>query len=206
MLQNRVDPFGNIIKTGARGVWMGNRGLLHDHSKNLVRPFRLKAWITCVLEFKGRRRQVMAPDKYTELFFMDEATAFAAGHRPCFECRREDARLFKRYWLKGNPEYGFTEKTPIREIDEILHKERIDRNGKKVTIEMAATDIPDGTFILLNERPYLFYKHKLFEWSPSGYSKGIALPDATTLTVLTPVSVVNAFAAGYVPQIAKLKE
>jgi len=85
MLQNRVDPFGNIIRTPERGHWMGNRGLLHNEHQEIVRPFRLKAWITCVLAFKGRRRKVMAPGQYTELFFFDEATAFAAGHRPCFE-------------------------------------------------------------------------------------------------------------------------
>ena len=103
MLQNRVDPFGNLIKTPARGSWLGNRGIIHNHNQEVVRPFKLKAWITCTLEFRGRKRQVMAPDRYTELFFLDEATSFAAGHRPCFECRREDALRFKSYWLKGNP-------------------------------------------------------------------------------------------------------
>jgi len=103
MLQNRVDPFGNILKTSARGLWMGNRGILHNDRKELLRPFKLKAWITCKLQFNGRKREVMTPNRYTELFFMDEATSFAAGHRPCFECRREDYKKFKTLWLKGNP-------------------------------------------------------------------------------------------------------
>jgi len=99
MLQNRVDPLGNIIKTPARGQWMGNRGVIHNDKKEILRPFKLKAWITCKLEFKNWKRQVMTPNRYTELFFLDEATAFGAGHRPCFECRRDDYNLFKSYWL-----------------------------------------------------------------------------------------------------------
>jgi methylphosphotriester-DNA--protein-cysteine methyltransferase len=87
------------------------------------------------LEFKGRRREVMAPDRWTELFFLDEATAFAGGHRPCFECRRENANRFKAAWLKGNPHYGFDHKTSIKKIDEVIHRERIDKNGEKVTVK-----------------------------------------------------------------------
>ncbi|WP_235906169.1 hypothetical protein [Ginsengibacter hankyongi] len=88
-MQNRVDPCGNIITTTARGSWMGNRGQLHDHTNDIQRPFKLKAWLTCVLRFKERHRKVMSPGLYTELFFLDEVTAFAAGHRPCFECRAD---------------------------------------------------------------------------------------------------------------------
>src|SRR5262245_42860885 len=120
MLQNRVDPWGNLIKTKARGAWMGNRGLIHNDRQEIVRPFKLKNWITCLLEFKGRQRKVMTPGLYTELFFLDEATAFSAGHRPCAECRRQDYVRFKLAWLKGNPKYGFDEKTSIREIDNII--------------------------------------------------------------------------------------
>ena len=128
MLQNRVDPFGQIIKTTAKGAWMGNRGILHNDEQQVLRPFKLKAWLTCNLQFRGRKRQVMAPNRYTELFFMDEATSFAAGHRPCFECRRIDYNHFKTLWLKGNPEYEFNEKTSIQKIDAILHQERMDKN------------------------------------------------------------------------------
>ena len=202
MLQNRVDPRGNIIKTSARGSWMGNRGLLHDEHQNLVRPFKLQAWLICLLEFKGRKRPVMAPRQYTELFFLDEATAFSAGHRPCFECRRKDYDRFKTFWIKANPEYGFDEKTSIRRIDEILHKERIDPAGSKITCTGALKDLPDGSFIVYKDQPAVVVNSSIFPWSPFGYEKGILLPKEEKLTVLTPGSVVNAFRAGYLPQIA----
>jgi hypothetical protein len=201
MLQNRVDPWGNIIKTTARGAWMGNRGLLHDEYQTIRRPFKLKAWITCVLQFKGRHRKVMSPRQYTELFFLDEATSFAAGHRPCFECRREDAKRFKSCWLKGNPEYGFNEDTPIGEIDNILHQERINRRGEKVSYEASIKDLPDGTFIEWEGIACLVANNKIFPWSPFGYEKEQTLPEGQRVKVLTPRSTVNAIRAGYVPQI-----
>jgi hypothetical protein len=202
MLQNRVDPYGNIIKTKARGAWMGNRGVLHNSQQQIVSPFKLKAWITCKLEFKGRRREVMSPNRYTELFFMDEATSFAAGHRPCFECRRGDYPKFKTFWLKGNPQYHFDEKTSINEIDKILHQERIDRSKRKVTYEEDAKELPDGSFVSIGGTPHLIYEHKIYLWSPFGYDKAVDLPHRNKLIVLTPESVVNTFRAGYVPQIA----
>ena len=202
MLQNRVDPFGNIIKTSARGSWTGNRGVLHNANKEILRPFRLKAWITCLLEFKGRKRPVMAPDRWTELFFLDEATASAAGHRPCFECRRQDATRFKNFWLKGNPGYHFDERTSIQEIDKILHTERVDRDGKKVTFTESFANLPNGAFILYEGSPFLFLDGSIFRWSPQGYEKGMPVPRLDKITVLTPRSVVNAFRAGYLPQVA----
>jgi hypothetical protein len=212
MYQNRVDPIGNLIKTPARGQWLGNRGLLHNERQEIVRPFKLKAWITCVLEFKGRRRKVMTPGLYTELFFLDEATAFAAGHRPCFECRREDALRFKRSWLKGNPEYGFNERTRIEEIDAVLHGERVDRGGGKVRFEGKFAELPNGSFILLNEEAWLVADGLIYRWSPGGYEAGMPGPGsagfetgvsgpAGVVSVLTPRSVVNAFRVGYVPQM-----
>lgn len=202
MLQNRVDPLGNIIKTEARGLWMGNRGILHNDKKEILRPFKLKAWLICKLEFNGRKRQIMAPHRYTELFFMDEATAFAAGHRPCFECRRQDYNRFKLFWLKGNPEYGFDEKTSFQKIDDILHKERIGRDKLKITFEEHADKLPDGTFVLLNDKPFLISGGMVYLWSAFGYEKGVLLHANNKLTVLTPRSVVSAFRAGYVPQIS----
>lgn len=202
MLQNRVDPEGNIIATSARGAWMGNRGQLHGTGKHILRPFKLKAWITCLLQFKGRRRQVMSPNLYTELFFLDEATAFAAGHRPCFECRRSDYDRFKSCWLKGNPGYGFTEKTSIREIDDILHRERIDPDGNKVTFTALLNDLPDGTFIRLRNQPFLVADGLLYHWTPSGYEEQTQPDNAEEVTVLTPRSTVNAFRAGSRPQMA----
>jgi hypothetical protein len=202
MLQNRVDPLGNIIKTEARGCWMGNRGILHNEDKKLLRPFKLQAWITCKLEFRGRKRQVMTPHRYTELFFMDEATSFAAGHRPCFECRRADYNKFKSLWLTGNPGYNFDEKTSIQEIDKILHNERMNRDRSKVTFEENINNIPDGSFVLYKNEPYLLSDGSMFLWSPFGYEKKMALPGVNKLTVLTPRSVVNTFKAGYLPQMA----
>lgn len=202
MLQNRVDPLGNVIITKARGAWMGNRGLLHDEHQRVLRPFRLKAWLICLLEFKGRRRPVMAPRQYTELFFLDEATALSAGHRPCAECRRQDFERFKSFWIGGNPEYQFTQKTSIREIDDVLHGERIDRSGTKVTHEAPLRDLPDGVIIIYNGKPHLIARGLLFPWTPFGYGTGMALPEAKTVPVLTPVSTVNAIRAGYAPQMA----
>jgi hypothetical protein len=201
MLQNRVDPQGDIIKTSARGAWLGNRGQLHGGTKTILRPFKLKAWLICVLEFKDRHRQVMAPNLYTELFFLDEATACAAGHRPCFECRRDDANRFKAAWLKGNPKYGFNHKVHIEKIDEIIHQERIDKSGSKVTFEATIDDLPDGVFIQVDGEPYLLANNMIRHWTPFGYEQGTLLPVSTKITVLTPKSVVNAFRSGYRPQM-----
>ena len=201
MLQNRVDPQGNIIKTSARGAWLGNRGQLHGDTRTILRPFKLKAWLICVLEFKNRHRQVMAPNLYTELFFFDEATAFAAGHRPCFECRRDDANRFKAAWLKGNPEYGFDHKVLIGKIDEIIHQERIDKKGRKVTFEAAIEDLPDGVFVQMNGESFLFGNRMTWHWTPFGYEQSAPLQASAKVTVLTPRSVVNAFRSGYRPQM-----
>jgi hypothetical protein len=203
MLQNRVDPRGALIKTTARGSWMGNRGVIHDGYQQIVRPFKLKAWLICLLDFKGRRRQVMTPDRYTELFFLDEATAFSAGHRPCAECRRKAFNRFKHFWLEANPGYGYNEKTPIWKIDEVLHKERINRSGTKITFTESVSRLPAGTLILHQDVPYLFADQLFFRWTPDGYDDdGISLPAVDTVEVLTPRSVVNAFTAGYKPQMA----
>lgn len=202
MLQNRVDPFGNIIKTKARGLWMGNRGILHDEQQHIRRSFKLKAWITCKLEFNGRKRQVMSANRYTELFFMDEATSFAAGHRPCFECRRGDYQQFKSLWLLGNPGYHFNEKTPIKKIDDILHSERIDAYRSKITYTENVQTLPDGSFVLIDDIPYLVFENQMYMWTAFGYQKAVMLTETNQLTVLTPKSIVNTFRAGYKPQVA----
>jgi hypothetical protein len=203
MLQNRVDPLGRFIKTSARGSWMGNRGVIHKHT-TITKIFKHKAWITCTLEFKGRKRAVMSPGRWTELFFLDEATAFAAGHRPCFECRRDDARRFKSCWIKGNPTHNFSMATSINQIDEIIHKERIDNAKRKVTHQGVSSDIPEGTFILMNNDPYVFTRGRLYQWTAFGYQESVAMPEGSTLTILTPHSIVNAFRAGYVARIKEM--
>jgi hypothetical protein len=203
MLQNRVDPFGKIIKTPERGSWLGNRGVLHNPKQEIVRSYKLKAWITCVLEFRGRHREVMQPDRWTELFFLDEATAFSAGHRPCFQCRYIDHQRFKDMWLKGNLSYGFNSKTPVAKIDEIIQKERIADDKTKVTYEENAKALPEGTFVSYNHQPYLVRNDQMRLWSPAGYENPIPFPD-TKMLVLTPRSIVNMFSAGYVPQMASI--
>jgi hypothetical protein len=199
MLQNRVDPRGKIIKTSARGAWMGNRGLLHDDRREIVRPFRLKAWITCLLEFKGWKREVMKPNRYTELFFLDEATSFAAGHRPCAECRRMDFNRWKMAWLAGNPSYGFNIRTPIREIDAILHAERLVRDG---SFTSPIGELPDGCFVECRGMPCLVKGGSVYPWTPFGYEEGIEVDKRGVAPVLTPGSLVRSFRAGYIPQMS----
>ncbi|MEO8712901.1 MAG: hypothetical protein ABI405_12290 [Parafilimonas sp.] len=199
-MQNRVNPFGEIIQTTARGLWMGNRGHIHNLNCEIVRQYKLKAWIICKLEFKERKRRIMAPNLYTELFFMDEATAFAAGHRPCFECRREDYSKFKTAWLKGNPQYKFTDKTSIRNIDEILHHERMNKDASKKTFQKNSKDLPNGTFISIDNNAYLVFNKHMYLWSAFGYKK-YELFSVGKSNVLTPESVVNTFSAGYIPQM-----
>ena len=199
MLQNRVNPFGQLIRTPARGHWLGNRGVIHNDRKEVVRAFKHTAWIICRLAFKGRHREVMSPGLWTELFFFDEATAFAAGHRPCFECRREDAVAFKQAWIMGNPSYGFHAKTPIGDLDEVLHAERVSSGGKVTYTENFPT-LPNGTFVEVNGDAYAVYDGLVYRWSPEGYAAGVAAPEGV-VTVLTPRSVVNAFRAGYAPEL-----
>lgn len=198
MLQNRVDPFGNIIATTARGSLMGNRGVIHNESKQITRAFRHKAWISCKLEFKNRKRAMMTAGRWTELFFLDEATALSAGHRPCFECRREDAEQFKRFWIHGNPQNGFNMKASIKLIDEVIHAERIDVRKNKLKHRRTFSDIPDGVFVEINNDPYLVFNRKLYRWTSFGYQE-IPSMDDDFMTVLTPVSIANAIQAGYVP-------
>lgn len=202
MLQNRVDPWGQLIRTPARGAWMGNRGLLHDEHRQIVRSYRLKAWLICVLEFKGRHRVVMTPHRYTELFFLDEATAFSAGHRPCFECRREAANHFRQCWIKGNPSFSFTEKTPIGEIDAVLHRER---TGSAAPFIARVGELPNGVFVSFEDSAHLVVDGSLFPWSPSGYGEPVRSAKDAELRVITPRSTVNAIRMGYVPQWVKIQ-
>jgi hypothetical protein len=202
MRQNRVDPFGNIIRTEARGSLWGNRGALHNENQEIIRPFRLEQWITCTLVYKGIRRKIMAPNRLTELFFLDEATSFAAGHRPCALCRRPAFDAFKSSWLKGNAKYGFDPKTSIREIDHILHIERIDKHMRKITYEENPRDLPDGTFVVYKGDPCLLKNQQLHKWTPFGYDRTITISEIEKLEVLTPRSVVNVFRSGYVPAMS----
>ncbi|MBD1384376.1 hypothetical protein IDJ75_03730 [Mucilaginibacter rigui] len=201
MLQNRVNPLGDIIKTPERGKWLGNRGVIHNEDKKIVRPYKVKAWIICELAFRGRHREVMMPNRWTELFFFDEATAFSAGHRPCFQCRYKAHINFKEMWLKGNPAFGFDMKTPVADIDAIIHHERITAVKSKQTYVANLTAFPDGTFVILNNEAHLVKAGKLYKWSPAGYDKPIDFHAIEKIEVLTPRSIVNTFSAGYTPQM-----
>ena len=184
---------------------MGNRGLIHNEHRQIIRPFRLKAWITCLLEFKDRHREVMTPNLYTELFFLDEATAFSAGHRPCAECRRADFNRFKAAWVRGNPLYMYNMKTPIGEVDEILHRERMNPDGSKATYRERLEDLPKGSFIEYNGKPYMTsHPDRVIKWTPFGYTDSIKIPHTTEVDVLTPKSIVNALRSGYIPQISEI--
>ncbi len=191
-LQNRVDPFGNLFRTHARGTMMGNRGgALHNGEREIIRTYKSRRWITCVLEFRGRHRIVMSERRYTELFFLDEAVAFAAGHRPCAECRRERFNAFKDAW-QHRP---FAD-----EMDIELHRARIDKR-KKVTYEAAMDSLPDGCFVQIDGRAYLIWGGALLLWTPEGYTRRDARPVDSVVTVLTPEPIVRCMRNGYKPDV-----
>ena len=203
-LQNRVNPFSTLISTPERGAWTGNRGVIHNECKEIIKNHAVKYWITCVLKYKNARRSVMTPNRWTEVFFLDEATAFAAGHRPCGFCRHADFKRFKDLWIKANGEqYGLTTKTKMDIIDAIIHQERLDKNGVQKTFISTLSALSDGTFITLNEvgKAYLWYQQNLYEWSFSGYTKVFQFDKNQEVTVLTPLSYVAVFKAGYVPEV-----
>ena len=198
-LQNRVDPWGNLIAVEARGAWMGNRGILHDAQQQIIAPWKHKAWVTCQLEFQGRRRTIFSPNNYSELFFLDEATAFSAGHRPCAECRRARYKAFKEAWCAAN---GVELSTPIAQIDKQLHAERAARGGGKITFTLDFERVPDGAFIDGNGHALLKWRTVLKRWSPTGYENAHATFDPQeSVTVLTPQSIVRLYAAGFSPQV-----
>ena len=203
-LQNRVTPRDEIVAVAARGALMGNRGRLHDAERRLVRHHvpGYRAWVTCVLEFKGRRRTVMTPGRYTELFFLDEATALAAGHRPCGECRRADFLRFKRAWLAGNRQLGLRDDVTIDLIDRQLHADRLDAQGRQRTFVTDPATLPDGVFVAREDDPlaWLLWRDRLWPWSPTGYGEPRRVGGGRVV-VLTPRSTVAALAAGYVAAV-----
>ena len=200
-----MTPFGEIVAYPERGAFMGNRGVLLDpHGYLTCRRWSTPAWIICVLEFKGRRIPVAAPGHNTQLFFLDEATALAAGHRPCGECRRADFDRFKSLWLDANPRLIPEPHPGIRQIDRILHAERVhSRTGAKVTYREDIGALANGVFITLEDEraAYLVWGDALWRWSPRGYSEPINRPRNTAVTVLTPRSIARTLAAGYVPVV-----
>ncbi len=200
-LRNRVDPGGSIFSCADRGTFMGNRGgALHNLNREIVRQYASRRWITCLLEFKGRRRSVMSPNRYTELFFLDEAVALAAGHRPCAECRREKFNAFKEAWTYSRE--PSEQNTPSADqIDIELHRARIDRLKRKVTYESSLGSLPDGGFVQIEGSSYLVWDNALLLWSPGGYVRKIHAPKDRIVTILTPEPLVRCIRQGYRPEV-----
>ena len=200
--QNRVDPFGQFHAVAARGAWMGNRGILHNEVGEIVVQWRLKRWITCTLNFKARRRQVFTPHRYSELFFLDEATAFSAGHRPCAECRRQRYKEFCISWSTANPEISKGNILHAEEMDRHLHRERAIRGGAKRSYESDLGALPTGTFVDRQGAAHLVWNGNLHPWSFGGYGSPILNPaPSEVVRVMTPPSIVATFRVGFVPQV-----
>jgi hypothetical protein len=195
-LQNRVTPTGDIVADPNRGIFTGNRGIIHDPATKtlLKKRWSSPAWITCVCEFRGWRRQVMARRSWTELFFLDEATALAAGHRPCFFCRRDDANRFRAAWQQGN---GVTNMR-AKEMDAVLHRERLERGKKRLhPLPMPLAELPDGAMVQAGAESFLIRQGSALLWSMAGYrATDTAITDAM---LLTPPSTLRAISAGYRP-------
>jgi len=199
--QNRVDPFGQLNSVNDRGAWMGNRGILHDDQGRIVAQWRLKRWIICVLHFKGRHRQVFTPHRYSELFFLDEATAFAAGHRPCAECQRARYNEFCLAWSAANPKLSHGKVLRADDIDRQLHNERAIRGGGKQFYQAGLATLPSGTFIDRGGLAYLVWNGALLPWTFSGYGPPIAIQRDEIVRVMTPLSIVSTFKSSFVPQV-----
>lgn len=202
--QNRVTPFGDLVATTDRGTFMGNRGVLHEADGHIKRAWHLKRWIVCLLEFRGRKRSVMTPGRYTELFFLDEATALAAGHRPCSECRHARYVTFCKAWGTANAGGDSSTKITAEEIDRRLHTERMTANHSQRSYVTPLDELPDGVFVTHSaweERAYLVWGDSLLAWSPGGYSERRQRLYGEEVQVLTPKSTVATIRAGYSPDI-----
>lgn len=198
-LQNRVMPTGELVAHPARGLFMGNRGRIHRPDRTLAaRRWALHAWIACATCFRGRKRQVWG-DSYTELFFHDEAVALAAGHRPCFECRRADFRRFQQAWRDAHGEPATAPAMNAR-----MHADRIAPGRVQRRHEALLAHLPDGSFVLDGAHPALLHQGRLHRFAPAGYAPGQPFDATAIATVLTPRCTVAVLRAGYRPVIAPL--
>jgi hypothetical protein len=212
--RNRVAPDGDIIAAPGRGAWMGNRGRLHEGSgtRDIVRNHRSEAWLTCVLSFRGRRVAQWHPNRYTPLFFLDEAVAFAAGHRPCAECRRAAFIAFTAFagplaGSVGGPLAGSRGGARPRapEIDARLHAERSrDAPGDRMLTATAWADVPDGAFVMAAAGPAVVSGDHLtrYDRAANAYGPRESRPRGGTAAVLTPPTAITVLRAGYPIQIA----
>lgn len=187
-LQNRVDPHSQLQAVSARGTLMGNRGRLHNAEQQIVSQWKGRPWITCALYYKERKRELMAPNSYTELFFLDEPTAYAAGHRPCAECRRPAYKLFKEVWAKAFPEQ-LDLSAPA--IDTLLQAARLQEDGSQRTWSAPLADLPDGSIIEHGGECMLLWGGKPWIWSFAGYKPLLQTIHSLKVTVLTPEPVVQ---------------
>jgi len=191
--QNRVTPYGELIAVPDRGMFWGNRGCIHDDEGNIVRYSRGRTWATCVLEYKGICRTLMAPRRLTELFFLDEATALAAGHRPCGECRVREYRTFREAWTAAHG--GSEARAP--EMVRRMHEDRLSAPGIKRLWSRPLDRLPDATMVELDDRPWLVLRDELLAWSPSGYVESRRRVGRAETTILTPMATVGVLEAGY---------
>lgn len=196
-LQNRVDPFGKLFADSSRGLFMGNRGgRFHTDERRLTqRRWVSRQWICCVLNFKDRHRRVWG-DSYTELFFLDEVTALAAGHRPCFECRRQGALAFAEHWRQA---FKLRIRPRASEMDAVLQHERLDGRAKRLHAR-AIDDLPDGAMVAEQGHAFAVRGAWLLQWTPIGYAARKRRPRRGTVDVLTPPAILAVLAAGYRPQ------
>ena len=193
--RNRVTPLGELIAEPARGLVYGNRGCLHDAEGRLRRDWSGRRWIACRLSFRDRRRELLRPGRYTELFFLDDATALAAGHRPCAECRREDYDRLRVRWRELHSGSAGADA-----IDRRLHEERV--AGRERRLHRAALDeLPDGAFVLEAGAPWLVLGAELLRWTPAGYSERRPRPRRREATLVTPPSLVELLRAGWSPVV-----
>lgn len=208
-LQNRVDPSGNLHAVTAKGAWMGNRGELHNENKEIVKPWEHYHWVTCLLEDgpsyrKGAtaREKLFTVGNYSELFFLDEATAFAAGHRPCASCRDKRYKEFKEAWIVANRKRVKSDNPSFKEMDKVLQEDRATEERGKNTFDEQLEKLPAGTMIELNGNAYLWWRERLFKWDFKGYSyEKTKVARHATVCVLTPKSIVLMFTKGFVPQV-----
>jgi hypothetical protein len=196
-LRNRVTPFGEIVAVPGRGLLMGNRGVLHNPDGQIVRDSQVRRWIACRLEFRGRHRELLQPNRWTELFFLDEAAALAVGHRPCAECRHADFVRFKVAWQQARGPGP----RPVDALDEVLHAERRLGPWRKRTYVADLSTLPDGAYVTLDDTAWLVRGDALYAWSPDRYVAARPRPPSVEVTVLTPPSIVAVLRAGYAPML-----
>ncbi|GAB3389091.1 hypothetical protein GCM10027568_10880 [Humibacter soli] len=195
--RNRVTPLGDIVAVPLRGAWTGNRGRVHE-DREIVRFHSGNLWIVCALEFRGRWQEQWKPHHYTFLFFHDEAVAFAAGHRPCSECRHDAYVSYADAWASelGGP------RPTAGQINAQLHAERLYKGTHRRRLhESPWRDLPDGAFVLVDDTPRLILGDRLVEWTTAGYGAAAPRPKSGTATLITPPATVAVLRAGYPVQV-----